>query len=131
MRGFPLPELVSQKSSPPRIRCPDAHVTSAFPTRVRMGRVNDHSGLRVVEERPQLPTDALRALGRRLDAYRGSVDLGAGWDRGVPADWLDALLADWRVFDADALQRRLDALCQQRAEIGGCALHVVHAEGRG
>jgi pimeloyl-ACP methyl ester carboxylesterase len=93
--------------------------------------VNDHSGVRLVEERRQLPADALRALSRRLDGYRGSVDLGAGWDRGVPADWLDALLADWRVFDADALQRRLDALSQQRAEIEGCALHVVQAEGRG
>jgi pimeloyl-ACP methyl ester carboxylesterase len=96
-----------------------------------MGRVNDHSGVRVVEERRQLPTDALGALSRRLDGYRGSVDLGGGWDRGVPADWLDALLADWRAFDTDALQCRLDALCQQRAEIGGCAMHVVHAEGRG
>jgi Epoxide hydrolase N terminus len=96
-----------------------------------MGRVHDHSGLRVVEERRQLPTDALRALSRRLDGYRGSLDLGADWDRGVPADWLDALLADWRELDTDALQRRLDALSQRRAEIGGCALHVVHAEGRG
>ena len=93
--------------------------------------MNDHSGLRVVEERPQLPADALRELSRRLDGYRSSVDLGASWDRGVPADWLDVLLADWRVFDTDALQRRLDALPQRRAEIGGYALHVVHAEGRG
>jgi len=96
-----------------------------------MGRVHDHSGLRVVEERRQLPTDALRALSRRLEGHRGSLDLGADWDRGVPADWLDALLADWRELDTDALQRRLDALSQRRAEIGGCALHVVHAEGRG
>jgi pimeloyl-ACP methyl ester carboxylesterase len=93
--------------------------------------MNDHAGLRVVEERRQLPTDALRELSRRLDGYRRSVDLGASWDRGVPADWLDALLADWRGFDTDALQRRLDALRQQRAEIGGYALHVVQAEGRG
>jgi pimeloyl-ACP methyl ester carboxylesterase len=96
-----------------------------------MARVNDQSGLRLIEEHRQLPADALRVLSRRLDDYRGSVDLGAGWDRGVPADWLDALLADWRVFDTDALQLRLDALSQQRAEIEGYAVHVVHAEGRG
>jgi hypothetical protein len=68
--------------------------------------VNDHSRLRVAEERSRLPTDALRALSHRLDGYRRSVDLGGGWERGVPGDWLDALLGDWRVFDTDALQRR-------------------------
>ena len=86
---------------------------------------------RVVEERYRLATDALRELGRRLDGYRTSVDIGSGWERGVPGDWLDALLADWRVFDTDALQLRLDALRQQRAEVAGHVLHVVHAEGRG
>ena len=96
-----------------------------------MGRVGDHNGLRVVEERYRLATDALRELRRRLDGYRKSADLGAAWDRGVPRAWLDALLEDWRVFDTDALQLRLDALRQQRAEVAGHALHVVHAEGRG
>ena len=93
--------------------------------------MNDHSGLRVVAERSRLPTDALRALSHRLDGYRKSVDLGGGWERGVPGDWLDALLGDWRVFDTDALQRRLDALRQQRVEVEGHVVHVVHAEGRG
>jgi pimeloyl-ACP methyl ester carboxylesterase len=78
-----------------------------------------------------LATDALRELRRRLGGYRKSVDLGVGWDRGVPAAWLEALLEDWRVFDTDALQLRLDGLRQQRVEVAGCALHVVHAEGRG
>ena len=93
--------------------------------------MNDHSRLRVVEERSRLPTDALRALSHRLDGHRKSVDLGEGWERGVPGDWLDALLGDWRVFDTDALQRRLDALRQQRVEVGGHVVHLVHAEGRG
>jgi hypothetical protein len=98
---------------------------------VRIRRVNDHSRLHVVEERSRLPTDALRALSHRLDSRRKSVDLGGGWERGVPGDWLDALLGDWRVFDTDALQRRLDALRQQRVEVGGHVVHLVHAEGRG
>jgi len=66
-------------------------------------------------------TDALRELVRRLDGYRTSTDLGAAWKRGVPRGWLDALVADWRVFDSDALQMRLDALRQQRAEVAGIA----------
>ena len=78
-----------------------------------------------------MATDALRVLSRRLDGYRKSADLGEGWERGVPGDWLNSLLADWRVFDTDGLQLRLDALRQQRAEVAGQPLHVVHAEGRG
>jgi pimeloyl-ACP methyl ester carboxylesterase len=93
--------------------------------------MHDDGGLRVVDERCRLDTDALRELVRRLDGYRTSTDLGAAWKRGVPRGWLDALVADWRVFDSDALQMRLDALRQQRAEVAGIALHVVHAEGRG
>jgi pimeloyl-ACP methyl ester carboxylesterase len=96
-----------------------------------MGRVDDHRGLRVVEERSGLAADALRELSRRLDGYRRSVDLGSGWDRGVPGDWLEAVLEDWRVFDTGAFQGRLDALRQQRAEVAGHVLHVVQAEGRG
>ena len=78
-----------------------------------------------------MDADALRELSRRLDGYRKSADLGSGWDRGVPGDSLDALLEDWRAFDAHAFQLRLDALRQQRAEVAGHALHLVHAEGRG
>jgi pimeloyl-ACP methyl ester carboxylesterase len=74
---------------------------------------------------------ALGELGRRLDSYRPSADLGSGWERGVPDGWLEALLADWRLFDSVAFQGRLDALRQQRAEVAGHVLHVVHAEGRG
>jgi pimeloyl-ACP methyl ester carboxylesterase len=96
-----------------------------------MGRVDDHRRVRVVEEPSRLATDALRELSRRLDSHRRSVDLGAGWERGVPGNWLEAILEDWRVFDSGAFQARLDALGQQRAEVAGHVLHVVHVEGRG
>jgi hypothetical protein len=96
-----------------------------------MCRVNDHRGLRVVEERCRLGTEALRELSRRLNGYRESADLGAGWERGMPGDWLNAVLDDWRIFDTDGLQHRLDALRQQRAEVASQMLHLVHAEGRG
>ncbi len=45
--------------------------------------MNHRSGLRVVEKRSRLPTDALRALGHRVDGYRKSVDLGEGWEQGA------------------------------------------------
>jgi pimeloyl-ACP methyl ester carboxylesterase len=96
-----------------------------------MGRVGDGRRPRVVEERCRLAADALLELSGRLEGYRRSTDLGAGWERGMPVDWLDALLEDWRVFDTDALQLRLDTLPQQRAEVAGRELHLVHIEGRG
>lgn len=78
-----------------------------------------------------MSTEALRELSRRLDGYRTSADLGSGWEQGVPGGWLNAVLDDWRIFDTDGLQLRIDALRQQRAEVAGQTLHLVHAEGRG
>ena len=63
-----------------------------FVTRARIGCVDDHRRVRVVEERCRLDNDALRELDRRLAGYREPADLGSGWDRGVPGDWLDDLL---------------------------------------
>jgi pimeloyl-ACP methyl ester carboxylesterase len=96
-----------------------------------IGRVDDGRRPRVVEERCRLAAVALLELSGRLEGYRRSTDLGAGWERGMPVDWLNALLEDWRVFDTDALQLRLDALPQQRAEVAGRVLHLVHIDGRG
>jgi epoxide hydrolase len=79
----------------------------------------------------QLDGDALHELGHRLDGHRRFADLGWSWDRGVPAGWLDALLEDWRGFDIDAFQQRLDALPQLRLEVGGQTLHLLRVEGRG
>jgi pimeloyl-ACP methyl ester carboxylesterase len=93
--------------------------------------VVDERSVRIVEERRRLDADALGELRRRLDGYRRSADVGSGWARGVPADWLDALVEDWRVFDTDALQLRLDALPQLRVELEEQTLHVVRVGGRG
>jgi pimeloyl-ACP methyl ester carboxylesterase len=98
-----------------------------LPVHGRMSRVD----VRLVQERGRLGFDALRRLSRRLESDPRSVDLGPGWDRGVPGGWLDGLLAGWRAFDTQAFQLRLDALPQQQAEIAGHVLHVVHVEGRG
>jgi pimeloyl-ACP methyl ester carboxylesterase len=85
----------------------------------------------VSEERVVLASDVLDDLRARLARTRLSPDLGTGWERGVPGDWLRTLLEHWRGFDSDALQHRLDGLCQLRAEVDGQSLHVVHVEGRG
>ena len=50
---------------------------------------------------------------------------------GCPRGWLQLLLEDWRRFDTDAFQHRLDALCHLRAEVDGQTLHLVHAKGVG
>jgi pimeloyl-ACP methyl ester carboxylesterase len=93
--------------------------------------MDDPGGLKVVEERCLLSSEALRELSRRLNDYRRPAELGQGWERGVPGDWLNALLDGWQSFDTDRFQRRLDALRQQRVEVDGHTLHLVHAAGRG
>ena len=89
------------------------------------------SPVEVSEDRFVLAGNALEELARRLARTRVPTDLGVGWEQGVPNGWLSDLLDDWRRFDPDVLQRRLDGLRQFRAEVQGRALHVVVAEGRG
>jgi pimeloyl-ACP methyl ester carboxylesterase len=93
--------------------------------------MNRDSVVHIAEERFRLDTEALHGLAARLQSRRRSPDLGPGWERGVPRAWLDELLEDWGAFDVDALQRRLEALVQLRAEVDGHGLHVVRVEGRG
>ena len=102
-----------------------------MPTRCQTAPVDEAPNVRVVDRRFELPKDALRDLSRRIERRRTVASLGVGWERGVPTDWLEALLRDWRTFDTDALQLRLDALHQQQADIAGRRLHVVRVEGRG
>lgn len=87
--------------------------------------------VRLSEERFVLGNEALDDLGARLARARLPADLGSGWELGVPVEWLRGLLEDWRGFDTEAFQHRLDGLRQLGAEIDGQTLHVVHAEGRG
>ena len=86
--------------------------------------------VRVSEERVVLASDALDDLRVRIARTRLPLDLG-GSELGVRGDWLRGLLEDWRRFDSDALQHRLDGLCQLRAEVDGQTFHVVHAAARG
>ncbi len=93
--------------------------------------MGDHIRVRIAEDRGELAADALAGLKRRLTSYRRLADPETSWDRGVPRAWLEDLLAEWAAFDADAFQARLDALPQQRAEVSGQTIHLVHVEGHG
>jgi pimeloyl-ACP methyl ester carboxylesterase len=89
------------------------------------------NGSRAEPFRPELDRDALADLARRLEAVRLPSPADGTWERGVPGSWLAGLIADWRVFDPLRLQARLDTLTHLRVEVGGIAVHVVHAPGTG
>ena len=96
-----------------------------------MPRVDSDGGVRVSAERFVLPSVAVEELRARLLRVemppRPRLGLGA---RG-PSNWFGALLEDWREFDANALQRRLDGFHHFRADVDGQTLHVLRTEGRG
>lgn len=79
--------------------------------------------------RPVLDAAAVTDLKDRLRRARLPAEAGAGWEQGVPADWLRELLADWLRFDADALQDRLDATAHVRTDVDGQLLHAVVVPG--
>ena len=89
------------------------------------------SGSSAAPFRPELDRGALADLARRLNAARLPAHDAGTWQRGVPGDWLAGLMADWRAFDPQRLQTRLDRLTHLRVEVGGIAVHVVHVPGTG
>lgn len=87
--------------------------------------------VRVVSERVVLDESALQELRQRLASVRVAAVGTDTMEQGVPRAWLQELLDDWRCFDTDALQHRLDRLSHLRVQMGGHSLHVLHAPGRG
>jgi pimeloyl-ACP methyl ester carboxylesterase len=96
-----------------------------------MASVSGRSPVHASEQRFVLDGQALDDLASRLIRTRLPTALGTGWERGVPRSWLHDLIDDWRGFDPDDLQRRLDGLRQFRAVVEGRPIHLVVAEGRG
>ncbi len=78
--------------------------------------------------RPVLDPDTVEHLRARLNDSRVSAADG-DWRQGVPASWLREVLDDWRAFDVDAFQERLDAMTHVRADIGGQVVHAIVLEG--
>lgn len=81
--------------------------------------------MRVVSE--QVDPAAVALLRSRLRTTRLPPPSGAGWEQGVPRDWLASLLEDWRAYSVEALQARLDGLTQLRCDVDGVSVHLVVA----
>ena len=77
---------------------------------------------------PVLDEGALAELRRRLAARRPGL-LGDAWELGVPAAWLDDLLAQWAARDNRFLQQRIDRLENWSVDVGGQLVHVVRVIG--
>ena len=89
------------------------------------------SALRIEEMPVSFEVDTIEDLRLRLSRWRRALDLGLGWERGVPNAWIADLLDDWGQFDVGLLQARLDALTHYRAQVEDQHLHVVRVVGSG
>ncbi|MEE4541311.1 epoxide hydrolase family protein [Streptomyces sp. V4-01] len=78
--------------------------------------------------RVDVPQAALDDLNRRLDDARWPAEVpGAGWDRGVPVEYLRELAGYWRTrYDWRAAEARLNAFPQFTTDIDGTRVHFVH-----
>lgn len=75
-----------------------------------------------------VPQESLRELRDRLAATRWPVPTpGAGWDRGVPGEYLKELAGYWREeYDWRKHEDRLNALPQFTTTIDGQRIHFLH-----
>jgi epoxide hydrolase len=76
----------------------------------------------------EIPDEEVDDLRRRLSRARWPHALsGAGWERGVPQDYLEGLVAYWRDgSDWRAQERRLNEFPQFVTTIGGQSIHFLH-----
>jgi pimeloyl-ACP methyl ester carboxylesterase len=87
--------------------------------------------LHVEAFRPVLDPAALENLTEWLRTAQVMPGTDGCWRRGLPGDRLAQLIADWRAFDPQTLQDRLDRLTHLRAEVQGVAVHMVQSPGTG
>ena len=75
-----------------------------------------------------IPDPDVEDLHERLSRTRRPNALpGVGWERGVPADYLEQLLAYWRDdYDWRAHERQLNAFAQYVTTIDGQPIHFLH-----
>jgi pimeloyl-ACP methyl ester carboxylesterase len=86
---------------------------------------------RVEEAAVGFDLSVIEELRLRLSRWRRAPDLGQGWERGAPNSWIADVLDDWRRFDFDLFQARLDALTHYRVQVDDQDLHVVSVVGSG
>ncbi|MFD0201045.1 MULTISPECIES: epoxide hydrolase family protein [Saccharothrix] len=75
-----------------------------------------------------IPQEALDDLRDRLERTRWPrLPDGAGWERGVPVDYLKELADYWRTgYDWRAAERKLNGFPQFTTEIDGANIHFLH-----
>ena len=70
--------------------------------------------------------DLRKDLRRRLHEARWSDAVTSDWSRGMDREFLRSIVDYWLTgYDFDAAERRLNALPQHRALIGGFGIHYV------
>ncbi|MGH3738547.1 MAG: epoxide hydrolase family protein [Micromonosporaceae bacterium] len=82
----------------------------------------------IIPFRIDVPRADLDALHARLDASRWpALPEGAGWERGVPLDYLKELAGHWRnSYDWRKWEARLNAYPQFTTVIDGANVHFLH-----
>jgi pimeloyl-ACP methyl ester carboxylesterase len=82
--------------------------------------------------RVHVPDDELADLRVRLDRTRYIPSQpAAGWNAGVPVEYMRELLEHWRTrFDWRAVEASINGLPNHRIEVDGVGIHCVHLRGR-
>jgi epoxide hydrolase len=81
----------------------------------------------VIDFRIDVPDAALEDLAARLRQVRWPRPLpGSGWDRGVPVEYLQGIVARWQAYDWRAWEARLNAYPQYTTRIDEQTIHFLH-----
>jgi epoxide hydrolase len=104
--------------------------TSGTPTPAQVREAGRDEEL--VPFRIEIPEAAIQDLRARLARTRWPVEApGAGWTRGVPADYLKRLTEYWRTsYDFRRHEAKLNEVPQARTIIDGQTIHFMHVRAR-
>jgi pimeloyl-ACP methyl ester carboxylesterase len=81
----------------------------------------------ISEFRIEVPQNELDELRARLGQVRWPRQLpGAGWERGVPVDYLQRVAQRWAAYDWRVWEARLNEYPQFTTEIDGQTIHFLH-----
>lgn len=78
--------------------------------------------------RIEVPQEAIDELRERLERVRWPRALpSTGWERGVPVEYLQRVVARWLAYDWRSWEERLNAFPQFTTRIDGQTIHFLHA----